>query len=142
MTRCGCAARKAKMHSKRTEIVEMLEQGVPIGDIVERLGVSRQYVYRTKQYERERETLVRDTKNVQKMINGETCVYPGIAEYIIKNFRGRRRDFMRSLPINENTLRRVLGGKALPKKDLIDAVCKATGMTYEEAFGNVIVRGD
>lgn len=66
------------------------------------------------------------------------CAYTGILQWMTANRCGKA-EFARRLEdigciYSRPVIHDLLAGKSNPKKDLIDAVLKLTGFTYEEAF--------
>ena len=118
--------------SERNEQMKSLRlQGMSYEEIGKVMGVSKQRVYQ----------IIGGTEmNYFKEIGPDECVYPNLRKWMNEN-RISRPKLTRLMygeekyaPTRWETVGRVLGG-ANCRKTVIDRILKATGLTYEEAFG-------
>lgn len=73
---------------------------------------------------------------------GKKIIYPNLLMWSIEH-KVTREEFLRRMGYptdksHKNALNRVLNGVCMPKKDYIDKMLLATGLTYEVLFGGVV----
>ena len=61
-------------------------------------------------------------------------VYPNLEHWVNKRLDGNWMELSRRAGIDYGALHRIATGSRNPRKDSIDKILKATGLTYEEAF--------
>jgi predicted transcriptional regulator len=61
-------------------------------------------------------------------------VYPNLGRWVDKHLDGNWTELSRRAGINYGTLHRIATGARNPRKDSIDKILRATGLSYEEAF--------
>jgi transposase len=108
-------------------IMKCLEDGMNYSEIAKQLGVSRQCVHQSVQaYENFK---VKET----------ACIYTGLRNWMNKH--KVRVSKLVSMCSDYNTHRQTMGGYLNGRHDIpksaIDAILKVTGLTYEQAFGEV-----
>ena len=114
--------------SKRKQMQMLRDQGLKYREIAERFGVSVQYVSMVcASYAPER----------FQVIDGN-CVYPNLRKWMNDN-KVSRSELLRRMgitvhPNNSGRLSSYMRGQCEPRKDFIDKMLKATGMTYEKLF--------
>lgn len=108
------------------EMFCMRSEGYSISQIGERFGVSGQTVWeitgKSKHFKRGNKCL-------------ERVVYPGLARWMRINGVSMRGLSQKCGMGNNDTISRTLRGKTVPTMNTIGKILKATGLTYEEAFG-------
>ena len=118
----------------REDRAELYKQVKTMQQIADMAGVSRQAV----QQSIEREFSWRHTFNPKTVAR---CIYPKVKQWMLSEHLTatglNRRLGYEANNANYARVMRLLEGKAF-YKDLVDAVLKESGMTYEEAFGSVI----
>lgn len=111
----------------KIQMFVMKLDGASFSDIGREYNISREYV---RQIFRE----ILDTASSRSLRYNKECIYPGIKDWLEQNdvsaFQLSKMMGMRS-PTN---LYDLLTGKHTPRKDMIDRLLIATGMTYEQAF--------
>lgn len=103
--------------------------GMTCKEVAEKHGVSFQYV---------QQVCAGLLRTNFQFVTEDRCVYPNLRKWMNEN-RVCVSELVRRLGLDatrENFYRYsgVLSGKSLPRKDKIDQLIKATGMTYEELF--------
>jgi hypothetical protein len=116
------------MHEKKEEMIALREQGLSYAEIGKKLNYSKQRVF---------QIIGSTSVNYFRPVTKEVCVYVGI------------RNWMNENKINRYTLTRMIWGQIEPnayerlkrtlegancRKNIIDKILNATGLTYEEAF--------
>ena len=114
--------------SKRKKMQLLRDQGLTHREIAEQVGVSRQYV----------STVCGSYDPIYFQYINEGCVYPNLREWMNTN-KISRRELLRRMGLtprhnNSEKLSRYMRGENDPRKDYIDRMLKATGMTYEKLF--------
>ena len=114
--------------SKRKKMQLLREQGLTHRQIAEQFGVSKQYVAAVCAYY--------DPTHFRYI--DEHCVYPNLRKWMNEHKVSRneliRRMGLTANPKNSNRLSFYMRGENDPRKDYIDRMLKATGMTYEKLF--------
>lgn len=111
--------------AERLEAYRMRLDGVPIIQIAQHFGVSRQHLY--------------DILPVAgKPVRG--CIYPHINEWITDN-DSCAQDLAQRIGVSYNSLLEFLKGKVASGKPTIDKILEVTGMTYEYAFATEVSNG-
>lgn len=115
--------------SRLNEMEKMRAEGKTHAEIAFSFGLSRQRVHQ-----------LIGQGDVAKFrgITSDHCVYGNIRKWMNDN-KVSRSEFTRIIygenhPENSQRLRRCLMGLSQPRKNIIDKILLATGMTYEEAF--------
>ena len=116
--------------SNRTvQIIALREQGMTYQQIADKVGVSKQYIAQ-----------ICGKRNPRhfRVITEEGCIYPNLRAWMNDN-KVSRRELLRRMgrlawPVNSQMLSRYLRGEDSPRKEVIDAMLKATGLTYEFMF--------
>lgn len=114
--------------SKRKQMQMMRDQGYKHREIAEKFGVSRQYVAQV--------CGVCDPAYYVPV--DERCIYPNLRIWMNEN-KVSRKELLRRMgltgnPGNYERLASYLRGDAHPRKQYIDRMLAATGMTYEKLF--------
>lgn len=114
--------------SKRKQMQMMRDQGYKHREIAEKFGVSRQYVAQV--------CGVCDPAYYVPV--DERCIYPNLRIWMNENKVSRKKLLLRmgltESPKNYDRLTSYLRGDAHPRKQYIDRMLAATGMTYEKLF--------
>lgn len=63
------------------------------------------------------------------------CIYPGIDTWL-RSHNTSLLDFSHSIKLSYAHIYRIMAEEVSPTKRTIDKILRATGMTYEEAFGD------
>ena len=114
--------------SKRKQMQMLRDQGLKHREIAERFGVSPQYV----------SAVCASYNPAQYRVVDENCVYPNLRKWMNDN-KVSRNELLRRMgitvhPNNSGRLSSYMRGQCEPRKDFIDRMLKATGMTYEKLF--------
>ena len=111
--------------AERLEAYRMRLDGVPVIEIAQHFGVSRQHLY--------------DILPVSgKPVRG--CIYPHINEWITDN-DSCAQDLANRAGVSYNGLSEFLKGNVGARKPTIDKILEVTGMTYEYAFATEVSDG-
>ena len=62
------------------------------------------------------------------------CAYPAIRRIITDEYGGSVHAFAIACDVSPNVMYYILPGKSAPKRELIEAILRVTGLSYEEAF--------
>lgn len=117
------------MMANRWQMVDDRDAGMTYKQIAEKHGVSTQYVG----------TVVgKYNPSYFKVVTEKGCIYPNLRKWMNDNKISAselvRRMYLEPLPENINRLRNVMRGGGNPRKDYIDRMIAATGMTYQKLF--------
>ena len=116
--------------ARRQQMIELRESGMTYDKIGEAIGLSRQRVYQ-----------LIGGKDAPSGYKPQECVYDGIRKWMDDNKITTTR-LVRMMydgicePPTYNKVRAMLNGVNC-RKSVIDRLLKATGLTYEQAFGGV-----
>jgi transcriptional regulator with XRE-family HTH domain len=115
--------------ANRWQMVDDRDAGMTYKQIAEKHGCSVQYVGRVVgKY---------NPKNFHA-VTETGCIYPNLIKWMNDNKISAselvRRMYLEPLPDNINRLRNVMRGHSNPRKDYIDRMMAATGMTYQKLF--------
>lgn len=112
------------------EKLALREQGMTYQQIADRLGISYQAVA---------QALGEYNPNHFHYVPETSCIYPNLRKWMNDNKVGKteltRRCGYANSPSNKGRIFRYLQGKVDPPKRFIDRILAATGLTYEQAFG-------
>lgn len=104
------------------QIQEMIGAGCPYGEIAERFGISRQYIYA--------KFGPRSTPPLYRM---DRIVYPNLAGWMYRN-QVSRSELAKLTHFSQSHVAKILTGRSSPTFEFILVVLRTTGMTFEEAF--------
>lgn len=114
----------------KQEKLALREQGMTYQQIADRLGISYQAVAQA--------LATHNTKHFH-YISESCCIYPNLRKWLNENQVSKselaRRCGYAGSPGNTNRVFSYLQGKIDPPKRVIDKILAATGLTYEQAFG-------
>lgn len=109
-------------HPKADLYLAERAKGLTYRQISEKYGVSYQCVH----------SVCRNVDGTYKtVITEKGCIYPNLRRWLNKDRRRRDRFFKAMRGV---TIREILKGAQMPKKNTIDKMLALTGMTYEELF--------
>lgn len=114
--------------SKRKQMQMLRDEGLKCREIAERFGVTPQYVSQ----------VCADYNPARFRYVDEYCVYPNLKKWMNDN-KISRNELLRRMGVtvhsnNSGRLSTYMRGQCDPRKDFIDRMLKATGMTYEKLF--------
>lgn len=107
--------------AQKVEAYSMRLDGASLREIADKFGVSFQYI----------QQLFPARKRIQRKYSN--IIYPNIVRYLQDN-RVTLTALASDCNMTINGLRQFLNGESGGTKSTIDAILKATGMKYEEAF--------
>lgn len=108
-------------NEEKVEMFRMRLEGATLQEVADKFGITREYVRQ----------LVPGIEG--KEIKRRAIVYPAILKWFQENELNYC-SFGRMCGLSNVAVNDILTGNRSPRKDSIDAILKATGMTYEEAF--------
>lgn len=113
----------------KTQIIKDRESGMTCQQVAEKHGVTPQYVSYIAG---------RCDMSGHKVITESQCIYPNLRKWMNEHKVSRSelldRMYLSRASGNIDKLRFILNGTTIPKKDWIDAMIAATGMSYERLF--------
>lgn len=120
------------MLDKKAKMIELRNSGMTHREIAKRFGCSPQYVA----------VVCSKSYPAHFIPIGDNCVYPNLRRWMNEH-KINRRELMRRMGLtlhasNYSRLNDYLRGASLPRKDYIDKMLEATGMTYEVLFSPVL----
>ena len=105
----------------------LTEDQMSYAEVARKLGVSRQAVHQCVRYKR---------KGHFHTIDETRCIYKGLRDWMNQNeVNITALSLMCKMEQCYPTMLRYLSGASEIKKSAIDKILKATGLTYEQAFG-------
>lgn len=113
----------------KKQIIKDRESGMTCQQVAEKHGITKQRVSKI---------VNQRTPKAFKPITEEQCIYPNLRkwmndkEFTISNLLYRMYFAPEGRSVDK--LRRIMRGETVPKKDWIDAMIEATGMSYERLF--------
>ena len=117
---------KRKLTEKQVEEVKRLAlEGVSLSKIAKDYGVSRGAIV----FHCDKAGI---TDKIKKRGKHKT-LYKNLENVLLEKY-GEKEIAAQKIGIANNTLGRILRGETKTRKDIIDALLEATGLTYEEAF--------
>lgn len=113
---------------EKIKAFEMRLDGMTFQEIGDHFGVTRQCI----------EGYLKPNRTRKKPYKNFKCIYPGLKKWMLENCVSvmTMHDDLH-LYANHPTLYRFMKGKALPTMDVIKKILAYTGLTFEEAFGQV-----
>lgn len=115
--------------ANRWQMIDDREAGMTYQQIAEKHGVSHQYVSQV--------VSTYNPKNF-RFITPKGCIYPNLRKWMNDNQISvaelLRRMYLEPVQGNVERLRNVMRGDANPRKDYIDRMIEATGMSYKKLF--------
>lgn len=115
--------------ANRWQMVDDRDAGMTYKQIAEKHGVSTQYVA---------QVVGKYNPSYFKVITETGCVYVNLRKWMNENKVSKsellRRMYIEPHPENLERLRNVMRGVSNPRKDYIDRMIEATGMTYKKLF--------
>ena len=116
------------MDERKQTMIKMHESGMTYAEIGAVMGISKQRVF---------QLIGKIRKGCFKPISKEQCIYIGIRNYMNENKVSKselvRKIFGRIDSEEYNRVRKALISTDI-RKNMIDKILKATGLTYEYAF--------
>ena len=114
---------------RKERMIELRKQGLTYEEIAAQVGISRQRVYQ----------IIGGCHRRHRAYTEEDCVYAGLRNWLNEHDVGMAQ-FVRSMygeyhPTIRQRVKRIMSGKDC-RKSFIDRVLMATGLTYEQAFGD------
>lgn len=113
----------------KTQIIKDRESGMTCRQVAEIHGVTPQYVSYIAG---------RCDMSGHKVITESQCVYPNLRVWMNKNKVSKSglliRMYLSTAGRNIDKIGRIMNGETMPKKDWIDGLLEATGMSYERLF--------
>ena len=104
--------------------------GASYSDIAREYDISREYVRQIFEG-------ILDTVSTRSLRYNKSCIYPGIKNWLDQNDTSAFQ-LAQAMGMNYPTnLYDILTGKHMPRKEMIDRLLIATGLTYEQAFGPI-----
>ena len=114
---------------RKAQIQEDRKNNMTYRQIAEKHGVSKQYVG---------QICSQFNPKYFKVVQEDGCIYPNLRRWMNENKVSRyellRRMGMFAAGMNCDVLRGIMRGEKSPRKEWIDKMLEATGMTYEELF--------
>ena len=107
----------------KEKAIAMRREGYSVASIANYFGATIGYIYR-----------IMPADLVRYHYKAPNCIYPSIRDWLIWHGMSVTQ-FSRLLGVSQNALRLGLIGRVSPTKYTIDAILTATGLTYEQAFG-------
>jgi hypothetical protein len=107
---------------QKIEAYTMILDGCTLTEVGDKFGISKQRVS---------QMFPQANKKVDAAAEG--CVYPNISKWMVEHRAGFA-SIARGCGSTTPTIRYALTSGGSIRKDLIDALLRLTGMTYEEAF--------
>ena len=112
-------------NEERTKAFEMRLAGCSWEEIGKAIGYTRQTV---------QQDLKLCIMGNPRQVN---CVYPAIRKVITEKYGGSVTAFSKECGVPVGTLYYVLSGRGDPKGETTMSILRTSGLTYEEAFGEV-----
>lgn len=113
----------------KTQIIKDRESGMTCQQVAEKHGTTKQYVS---------QITCRCRRSGHKTVTADQCIYPNLRNWMNDHKISRPelldRMYLARASGNINKLRCILRGETMPKKDWIDGLLEATGMSYERLF--------
>ena len=110
---------------EKVEAYRMRLCGATYQEIADKFGITKQRI---------NQILPCRTNRLKKAVN--SCIYRGIANWMQENECSYTCLAIKN-GLTKPTIFDVLTGKNSPRKKTIDSILKVTGLTYEEAFGEL-----
>ena len=115
--------------ANKTQIIADRESGITCQQVAEKHGITKQYVS---------QITGKCRMSGHKAITESQCVYPNLRKWMnehnVSNSELLCRMYLSPVAGNISKIGRIMDGETMPKKDWIDAMIEATGMSYERLF--------